>query len=351
MGYSIHVYANDGSPIGLIPPDIYERGVGGAELSLMTWAETMVQRGHEVTIYNNPRTPGAYEGVTYRPQADFKPREHRDVFIAWRSPNPFTRLTSAEVRLFWSTDQYTVGNFATDIFPIVDRVICISPYHVKYHKQRYGINGDKIGYFDLGVRQQDYEQEVEKVPGRAIWCSVPDRGLSILHSLWPEIKKRVPHASLVITSDYTLWGSPGPRNHQFRLDWMHVPDVQFLGNINRRQLAREQLAAEVMPYTNQPTQNDIQELFCISAAECQVAGAYPITTSYGSLPTTNKWGCVIQNGNMMDASWREQFIEATTEAIIQPLKRNGMQKKAARRFDWQAICAKWEHLIETGKFS
>lgn len=343
MSYRIDVYCNDGSPLGIIPPDIYERGVGGAELSLMTWAETMVKRGHQVTIYNNPRDVGIYEGVAYRPQSDFRPRDRRDVYIAFRSPNHYTRLTNAEVRLFWSTDQQTVGNFATDIFPLVDRVVCISPFHVDYHKKRYGIENGKIGYFDLGVRQQDYWQEVEKVPGRCIFCSVPERGLSVLRSLWPHIKERAPHASLVITSDYTLWGAPNPLNHQHRLEWMHMPDVQFLGKIDRRRLAREQLAAECQPYPC-----TYQELFCISTAECQLSGAYPVTSDLGALPTTNQWGCVIP-GSMMESDWQNDFVTQVANYLNGDIRAD-TNHFTARRFNWQTICQKWEYLIETGEF-
>ena len=343
MSYSIDVYCNDGSPLGIIPPDIYGRGVGGAELSLMTWAEVMVQRGHSVTIYNNPRDVGDYDGVSYRPQSDFQPRNHRDVYIAFRSPNHWTRMVSAEVRLFWSTDQYTVGNFATDIFPLVDRVVCISPYHVAYHKEHYGIEDGKIGYFDLGVRQQDYAQEVEKIPGRAIFCSVPERGLNLLRALWPRIKDRVPHASLVITSDYTLWGSPNPLNHQHRLDWMHIPDIKFLGKVGRLELARLQLEAEIMPYPN-----TYQELFCISAAECQFANAYPITSDLGALPTTNQWGTVLK-GNMMESDWQNAFVNEVV-SVLSCDKWKDMNYFSSKRFDWNRICGQWEHLIETGNF-
>lgn len=345
MSYTIDVYCNDGSPLGLSPPDIYTRGVGGAELSLITWAETMAKRGHSVTIYNNPIQPGTYDEVRYCPQGDFKPREHRDVFIAWRSPNQYTRISNAEVRLFWSTDQYTVGNFATDIFPLVDRIICISPFHVAYHKERYGVENGKIGYFDLGVRQQDYCQEVEKISGRCIFCSVPERGLSLLRMLWPRIKEKAPHASLVITSDYTLWGSPNPLNHQHRLEWMHSPDVHFLGKVDRLQLAREQLQAEVMPYPC-----TYEELFCISAAECQIAGAYPVTSPIGALKTTNQWGTLIE-GNMMEGDWQDDFISSVVAILNNPVfSMSPVQGCALERFNWDRICGQWEHLIETGAF-
>lgn len=340
----IDLYANDGSPIGITPPDIYGRGVGGAELSMMTWAETMAGRGHVVKIYNNPKEPGLYNGVEYAPQNSFDPAADRDVFIVYRSPNPHIQAARAGLTVFWSTDQFTVGHFGRDVFPFVDRVVCISPYHVDYHKRAYGIDDAKIGYIDLGVRLQDYRQDVERIPGRCIFCSVPDRGLEILRLVWPEVKKEVPNASLVITSDYTLWGAR-PNNHRHRLDWLHEQDVTFLGKVDRQRLAREQMAAVVQSYPC-----TYEELFCISAAECQTAGAVPVTSAFGALQTTNLWG-ILLTGNPMERAWQKRFVSKVAAMLDRPPDTTMMQDLARRRFDWDRICGQWEDLFETGQFN
>lgn len=348
MGLAIDLYCNDGSPLGIVPPDIYSRGVGGAELSMMTWAETMAARGHWVRVYNNPPRPDTYGGVTYYPQSAFRPGDDRDVFVAYRSPNRYVQTAKARTKIHWSTDQYTVGNFATDVFPHVDRVVCISPYHVAYHRQRYGVEDGKVGYFDLGVRLGDYAGGVEKIPGRCIFCSVPDRGLDILRVVWPLIKEQAPHASLVITSDYTLWGAP-PLDHQHRLAFLGQPDVIYLGKVGRTDLAREQQAAEVMSYPCR-----YEELFCISAAECQACGVVPVTTDFGALATTNQWGTIIL-GNPLELGWQREFAAAVASLLNDGRRLEKMAKKAqagARaRFDWERICNAWEHLIETGEFA
>jgi glycosyltransferase involved in cell wall biosynthesis len=360
MSLSIDLYCNDGSPMHITPPDIFGRGVGGAELAMMTWAEVMAGRGHKVRVYNNPNREASYNGVAYLPQSAFGWRDERDVFIAYRSPNRYTRTCRAAVKLFWSTDQQTVGNFATDVFPYVDRVVCISPFHVDYHLKRYwpeyeaflGNHAElsqesldtKVGYFDLGVRVEEYDQEIEKVPGRCIFCSVPERGLEVLRLMWPKIKERVPNASLVITSDYTLWGAPNPLNQEHRLNWLHHQDVDFMGKIPRAELVKEQLKAEVMPFSC-----SYEELFCISAAECQVAGAVPVTSGLGALPTTNQWGSVLK-GNILDGAWQESFINEVYFYLASVSTIRKMKDESRARFDWNIICEQWEQLIATGEF-
>ena len=337
----IDLYCNDGSPIGVTPPDIYGRGVGGAELAMMSWAETMAARGHQIRVYNSPVQGGTYDGVQYLPQGAFAPQEKRDVFVLFRSPSPHLRVTVAAVKIFWSCDQYTVGNYERDIFPFVDKVICISPYHEKYHNEHYNGGGHyngKITHIDLGVRLEDYNKEVEKIPGRCIFCSVPGRGLELLRMMWPEIKRRRPDASLVITADYRLWGAPTPRNHEHRLSWVGQPDVSFLGKIEREKLAQEQLAAQVHAYPC-----TYEELFCISSAECQVAGAISVTSDMGALATTNEGRTI--PGNLLSQDWQERFINTVVLAMDDDKQREEMQSAARERFDWGRICEEWEGLI------
>jgi hypothetical protein len=281
VNLTVDIYCRDGSPLKITPPMIYGRGVGGAELSMMTWAETMARRGHQIRVYNNPDTPGDYDGVEYLPQRDFQPGQYRDVLIVYRSPNDHIRQTKAGIKLHWTTDQFTMGNYATDIVPFVDKIICISPYHMRDYQGRYNPPEDKITYIkityiDLGVRLQDYPAKIEKIQNRFIFCSVPERGLNIIRQVWPDIKAALPDATLVITADHRLWGSHSPNNHTYRLNLLGQDGIVYLGAIPRHQLAKHQTQAQIHLFPN-----TYPELFCISAAECQAVGAYPVTSGIG----------------------------------------------------------------------
>ena len=344
MALTIDLYAYDGSPLGITPPFIYERGVGGAELSMMTWAEEMAKRGHQVRVYNNPDAPGDYDNVEYLPQKAFEPEQYRDVFVVYRSPNPHIRTAKAGVKVHWSTDQFTMGNYAADIVPYVDRIVCISPYHAADYTERYNPSEDKITHIDLGVRLQDYPFEAEKIQNRFIFCSVPERGLKVIRQIWPKIKGALPDATLVITADHRLWGSHSPNNHQYRLDMLGCEGVVFLGAIPRQKLTQQQMQAQIHLYPC-----TYEELFCISAAECQVAGAYPVTSSVGALETTNEFGLIVP-GDPYDPAWQKRYIETVIELAqdqdeLTRLAQAGMVK-ARERFDWHKICDEWEEVLE-----
>jgi glycosyltransferase involved in cell wall biosynthesis len=341
----IDLIANDGSPLQVTRPDIYGRGVGGAELSMMNLMEAFAARGHDVRVYNDPKAPGVYDGVEYTHRKAFNPRESRDVLIVFRSPNPLLiGALAKEMKIWWSMDQYTIGSF-TSLAELVDYSVTISPYHTDYHVKEYNIPAEKIGHIDLGVRLADYDQDVKKIEGRMIFCSIPDRGLSILHAAWPLIKREAPNASLRITSDYTLWGAQSNISRH-RLNWAGMEDVKFLGAVPREELVRLQLEAEIMPYPC-----IYEELFCISAAECQVAGALPVTTTTGALPSTNEFGITVTGDLQNPMTLQNNFVDRIVSLLKHDRpyleeRRKTMSVGAKLRFDWSEIAKRWEKLFE-----
>jgi len=346
--YKIDLLATHGSPLGVTPPDIYGHGVGGAELAMMTLMQTFAERGHQVRVFNDPKKPGEYDGVQYLFRNQFKPKDKRDVLIPFRQPNALVKASrAAKGKFWWSTDQYTIGDYAK-FSKVVDFCVTISPHHTEYHKNRYGIPDEKIGHIDLGVRLADYDIKVDKVPGRMIFCSVPARGLMILHSAWPLIRRKAPKATLVITSDYALWGAGGGGTAKWRIHWVGMEGVNYVGNVPRRELIKYQLEAEVLPYTC-----TYDELFCLSVAECQVAGAMPVTTDASALKTTNQFGIKV-SGDPTTPQFVEEFSDrvaalVTTERQFLEARRASMIAAAKSRFDWHVIAEKWEKLFEDGR--
>jgi glycosyltransferase involved in cell wall biosynthesis len=344
----IDLIANDGSPLGVVPAKIYGDGVGGAELAMMSLMEAFAKRGHEVRVFNDPAVPGRYEKVEYFNRKKFNKRDNRDVLIIFRSPNPLMDGATAKLRkVWWSCDQFTIGNFTT-LSHRVDFCVTISPYHTNYHIKNWQIEEAKIGHIDLGVRLDDYDGGIEKVKDSMIFCSVPDRGLAILHAAWPLIQKEVPSATLSITSDYRLWGV-GANNAHHRLNWAGMKGVTFYGKVDRGKLVRLQMEAEIMPYPC-----TYEELFCISVAECQVAGALPVTTQIGALLTTNEFGKQVSGNLTNPMELQNNFVDVIVDLLTKDRdymveRAKIMQVSARQRFDWDKIAQKWEHLFKEGE--
>lgn len=342
----IDFFCSDGSPIGVIPPDAWTRGVGGAELALFGLTKALAAKGHSVIVWNDPREAGEHDGVMYVDRAGFDPAPDSDAFILFRGPAEALHESGAGTKIFWSCDQATHGLYHRDIIPFVDATVCISPYHLRYFQQAYQVDLDRTFVIGLGVNG-DYEAEVAKVPGRLIYCSIPDRGLDILAECWPRLLDINPDLSLVVTGDYTLWGSPTPGIHRYRIKFLRQPNVQVLGAIPRAELIQHQLKAEVHAFPC-----IYPELFCLAVAECATAGAVPVTSSAGAIETTNAWGIQIE-GNPTSAPWKKRFVTWITELIANPTSLDTYRRKCmegSRKFwSWDKIANQWIHLIQDGR--
>ncbi len=337
----IDVLANDGSPLGVTEQSIDgldgRLGVGGAELAILTLCRGWHDAGHDVTFYNNPTVA---KGSVFRqsPISFFNPSEERDILIVFRSPNERAKAAKGK-KIWFSTDQYTVGDFA-EFAKHVDKIVTISPFHAEHFKDTYEINNTIT--IDLPVRVWEYNKEVQKTKNSLIFCSVPDRGLSILAGVYGQLKSAVPSLTLAITSDYRLWGVDSPRNEQYIRKFLGKDGVRFLGAIPRQQMINEQLAAEVHAYSCL-----YPELFCYASAECQVAGAYPISSSVGALATTNMG--VLVNGNVHSLAWKDEFVSQILIALENDKERKELaehvKQRARERFSLERILGEWEKIF------
>jgi glycosyltransferase involved in cell wall biosynthesis len=337
----IDILATHGSPLGVTSQSIYGQdgrmGVGGAELALLTMCEGWAHAGHEITLYNNPTQVDTLKFNQQR-LAMFHPREERDFLIIFRAPTTLAMGAKGK-KVWWSTDQYTINDYR-DYSKRVDKIVCISPYHQEYFKQRYGI--DTTVAIDLPVRQWDYDQEIERIPFRCLFSSVPDRGLNNMFLLWNDIKARIPEATLMITSDYRLWGNPSPGNEIHRMKFLKLKDVTFAGALYRKDFVKEQLRADVLTYPC-----TYEELFCYAVAEAEMAGAMPFTTMLGALPTTNM-GYLFNFSDFNFKRHRDLYVENLAKFLYDKDKekqRTELQEKAFSRFALPFIMEQWDKLV------
>lgn len=343
----LHVLCNDGSPLHVTEASIFGKdhrlGVGGAELALLTMCRGWHDRGYDITLYNNPDNP---EASAFRQKTldEFVPHEERDYLIVFRSPNERAKQAKGR-RIWWSCDQQTVGDFK-DFSRYMEKIVTISPRHANYFRAMYGI--DNTITIDLPVRTSDYEPNVvQKISKRCIYTSIPDRGATQLNAAWALIVRDEPEASLVLTSDWRLWDVNISENilTPYRLPFASQRNASYVGAVKRDKLIGYQLEADLLTY---PCVYD--ELYCITVAEAQVAGAIPITSQFGALPTTNEFGIQIE-GSPFEPAFIEKFVKATLDLLHDPYLRDrqeDMKKKAKERFALDRILDIWDERIFNG---
>lgn len=331
------------SSYGFIDEDYEGKGVGGAEGSLILYARELAKRGYIVEVYNNTKKTGKFNGVYYRHISQFGWWVYCDIFILFRAPERILPYVNAMYKIFWSCDQYTTGYWKSEIFPHVDKVVAISPYHAKYLEFRYG-KIPNLTVIELGVNKQDYKDPIQKESGKIIFCSVPRRGLIHLTRYFAEIKKQVPNAKLYITSDYTLWGLDHPDNAEFVEAFKERDGVYFLGKVPRKDLIYHQMTAEVMAYSC-----EYEECFCIASMECIAAGAIPVTTNLAALETTVADSGVLISNMPGHPEYDKMFIASVVELLTDKQKASKLREKGRKRalknYSFEAVIDNWISLF------
>ena len=161
-----------------------------------------------------------------------------------------------------------------------------------------------------------------------------------LHRIFPKIRQQIPDASLVITSDYRLWGV-APSNEHFKVKFLGMEGIEYIGAVPRIRLLEEQRKAEVLLYPS-----NYEELFCIAAAEAQWAGSFPITSSIGSLGTTNMG--IVLDVDANDPRNDSLFVEETVNFLNNPDKEKwiyDLRELAVTRFSPQTIIKEWNEKV------
>lgn len=343
----IDILTLQGSLTGVIPFDIESPGVGGSELMVLQWARHMALRGYDISIYNDARIPGTYDGVHFKNYQEFKNEEERDVLISFRTPQPEETIPAkARIRLGWSTDQFDAA-YQKQWYALVDGIVGISEYQKQDHMKRCGLSDaeNKMKIIEIGSEASEYPW-VTKKPYQFIYNSIPGRGLQYLAELWPAIRILLPEATLIITSDYRLWTQGQfAGNEDFRELFKNMPGVRFLGSIPRSELVRHELESEIHLYPCV-----YEELFCISSAEAQMAGCYEITSSIAALETTNFTGYKSRYTPGTPAFALDAMSELRRFYSLSEVERNqihlSIRDKAHTRFDWNRICDEWEKYLK-----
>jgi glycosyltransferase involved in cell wall biosynthesis len=277
-------------------------------------------------------------------EEDFDPKEDRDILIFFRGPNS-KGIDAKGKKIWFSCDQATVGSYKS-LAAEVDKVVTISPFHAEYFKNQYGIENTIT--IDLPVRHYDYDNvDYVKDPMKILYCSVPERGLEALVPIWERITEAIPEAELHITSDHRLWDRRYPANisANYRLMYAKFPNVTYHSAIKRRELVKLQLESSIHLYPL-----TYPELFCIANAECQYAGAYPITSNGWALASTNM-GYLSPHHPTTRAGQVDLAI-TTLSYLRNPETLKPLQKyvhdMARRRFSIDNIVGQWDRMVFNG---
>lgn len=342
-----------------------DTSLGGSESACLGLARALKAQGHDVTMFATHLSPDVPEidaaGVRWLPSESLAQAQKLidpDVFVALRQPHVFALPVQARWRMLWCQDML-VGEPAKQQFMSLawayDEISYVSQYQ---RKQWEGVAHElaPLGWVTKnGFDPAHVPTNVAKVPGRIIHISRPERAMPPLLAMWPELKRRVPHAELHLCRYASMYDGEGSQvkamvesyDREIARVQAAVGGIVVLGQLAKPDLYRAVASAEVMWY---PGVVDFAETSCIAAIESQACGT-PFVGSYkGALPETVPHGVLI-DGDAMSASYQSKSLHAVCELLeaarvgARPLHAVA-GRQHVQSYTYDAIAAEWTAHVE-----
>jgi len=317
----------------------HDSGVGGTEALVVVLAERLAALGVAVTVATTIEAERCDRGVRYQPVHASRPREAAVTVLVkhWSS----AAADAGPVRVFLATDVHVPDPEAlARCIRWSSSTLALSSF--MRDSLAAAVPAARMGVLPPSIELDDYARANERRDRVLLYCSVPDRGLYYLKDMFPVIRRRVADATLVITSDFTLWGREAAK-HAFVRFFEKQPGVEYLGHVDRGRLVAEQLRARVLAYPC-----TFPEGFCIAAAECMAAGAVPVTTNAFALTTTVGSAGVLVDGRPRSWFYRRRFVNAAVALLGDDqhwLARSRECRARAQAYGSKAVAAQFLALV------
>lgn len=273
-----------------------QKFLAGTENFVRQFAEESARRGFIPTVYQNGFV-GQYRGVEYRSHYDLDTM--CDVFLIIKEPTLLDIPLKAKRVIYYTNDIFDREKLTPKRVSKVEKIIALSNYHKDYLLQ--GV--DKVQVVYHGITPVTVK---EKVPYQCLYASSPDRGLSFLESIWPDIVREFPQATLKIA---------------------------YNGKTDKEM---EDLYA-TSDYWLYPCQGI--ELYCITGIRAQAHGCYPIVTPHMALTETVRYGLQVPLTEYKDAVLR------TLKTRDEDTELYTLFREQVKSVAWPSVESEWEQIM------
>lgn len=349
-------------------------GLGGTETCVINLAKQFAADGWRTVIFGSPgkwaNTIGP-DGIEWYEAGAFHPDEPFTAFVALRNPEIFEANIKAQHKFLWLHD-VTMGPVrhsedGRDLFAEVDEIICVSPFQAQVTVDAYmEYEGDMKRPVvipnsferDLFARTGD---EGERDPKKMIYASSPDRGLTRLLELWPQIVERVPGATLDIFYGWEAIDKIIDSGHPAGIRLAHFKErterqltklldagyeILWHGRQPQIVLASHMKVAGVMPYPA-----NFLETFGLVFAQAITAGMVPVVPALGSLPEImgDTLSDFVVPGSPESREYGPRFVEAVARAVEVDDATRFISEKTIPGITWEAAYEAWSQLITNGE--
>lgn len=331
------------------------KGIGGSEEAVINLSKEWVKLGYNVTVYNSCGTERMLcDGVTYKPFWEFNNKDKTDILILWRHPKLLDYELNAGKVYIDMHDVIGKGEFNEKRIEKLDKVFVKTNFHRSLFPN---IPDEKIMVIENGLSLEG-AVEVKKDPYLIINTSSPDRAMGITPKLFKEIKKQVPEAKMFWAYGFDIFDNAHSDNKQM-MDWknktlkeIEESGIENLGRLSQSEVAKLYQKASIFFY---PT--EFAEIHCISVCKAQMANCFPITTDFGALNETNRFGIKIHSDKTKD-NWsvdgkihfgvesektQKELIDAVVKQLKNPIKIEDTKdfREWKKYILWESIAKNW----------
>lgn len=335
------------------PDTAKTKGIGGSEEAVIWLSRLLVERGWNVTVYNNcGHKELKFDGVTYKPFWSWNSRDEQDVIVFWRTP----RLLDYEVnskKIFVDLhDVVSEGEFTEARLKKIDKIFVKSAFHRSLFPN---IEDDKFVIIPNGIDYKLFEDCVKE--DLIINTSSPDRSLSAYIDIVKKIKRLRP-VRAVWAYGWGVFDTVYADNVEM-MDWkskiindMEEVGIENLGRISHNEVAELYKKGKVFLYPS-----EFAEIDCISLTKAMAAGCVPVTTDFSAMGDKRGHGGVFIHSEKTKDNWcpagqfdhsvkdeevKNKMVEATIKILDEATDTKEM-KDYARTFDWELIADKWNN--------
>lgn len=279
------------------------RGLSGTEMPMFAMARELVRRGEDVTIFSRFKgderiLAGGFFGAHCRELEEGANWEPADIAIAFHDGR---RLKDWPAKRKVALHQsYEFPNERLDGWDFADTYLTATEACARYHAELRGKPFHVVpNCWDFGTYHP-----WRPIPGRIVFTTSVDRGAHRLLEVFPEIRRRVPGAHIMMLSR----GSPG------LMDLTSSDGVTLLPEQSRSQVLELLSTASALAYPCDPPVRC--EVFPMSVTEACAAGVPVVMAPADGLEELFFGGPLMTRPIKTNPhTWQEDFVDQVVRVL------------------------------------
>jgi glycosyltransferase involved in cell wall biosynthesis len=352
-----------GSWGGVNPEIMAKHGLGGRESALVNLSERWADMGHEVVNFvpaekslriSRPVT-GSSHYISNKRLHNYVADFGCDVLISWEEPRVFEVdeiVQNSRLRMI----EMQVANLTHSVHDCdknIDAYAVLSKWAGDFLvEQSAGVDPEKLVVFPNGVDLSRYDKEPqENVLGvkQFYYSSSPDRGLSHLLNMWPQIREEYPGAILHVCYGIEHWANNQKWSHMKTaemaldvIDGLKREGVIYHGKVGQDYLAEIQMQCDALLYPCDPIQPT--ETGCITIVEAGASFSPVVTTNADCLESEFEQDTIMVELPLNYSEFIAGIKELDDPKVVEWHQKAG--RALAERRSWGKIANKWSEFFD-----